>query len=166
MKRSAVLISLLLGAPLSGLVAQANIRSSINLSSTTVTFPTATEADYDAGGVLATAPITVTFDARKNGGNQPNDQRTATISIRAGSATLGGSKPISDLQWQLNGTGGSWNGLTTSNAVVDSKPYIFNNLNDPWTAVVYFRTALSWANDGPATYAAVTLTFTLTVTTP
>ena len=158
------LIGLLVGAPLSGLVAQANIRSSETLSSTTIIFPTVTEADYDAGAVSASAPITVTFDARKNGGNQPNDQRTATISVRATSATLGGTKPIGDLQWQLNGVGG-WTSLTTSNITVDSKPYIYNALNDPWTATVYFRTVLSWANDPPASYAA-TLQFTLTVTTP
>lgn len=166
MKRFAVVMSLLLGAPLSGLVAQANIRSSMTLSTTTITFPTVTEADYDAGAVSASNPITVTFDARKNGGNQPNDQRTSTITIRATTATLGGSKPISDMEWQANGTGGAWTGLSTTAAVVESRPYIFNNLNDPWTVTVYFRTLMSWADDPPATYGPVTIQITLTVTTP
>jgi hypothetical protein len=167
--RSAVLflVLLLVGAPRSGLVAQGNIRSSITLSAITITFPTVTEADYDAGAVSATAPITVTFDSRKNGGGQGATQRTSTISIRATSATLGGSKPISDLQWQANGTApGGWTGLSTSNATVESRPYVFNGLNDPWSVTVYFRTLMSWANDPPATYAAATVQFTLTITTP
>ena len=160
------LLILLAGAPLSGLVAQNNIRSSITLSATTIPFVAATEADYDAGAMSATAPITITFDSRKNGGNQPNVQRTSTISIRATSATLGGTKPISDLQWQRNGTTpGGWTGLTTSNAVVESRQYVYNGLNDPWSTTVYFRTVLNWANDPPASDAA-TVEFTLTVTTP
>lgn len=168
MKLRAVLflVGLLVGAPLSGLVAQGNIRGSITLSAVTITFPTVTEADYDAGAVSSTTPITVTFDARKNGGpGGGTTQRTSTISIRATSTTLGGTKPISDLQWQRNGAG-AWTSLTTSNATVESRQYVFNGLNDPWTVTVYFRTLMSWANDPPATYAAATVEFTLTVTTP
>lgn len=158
--------ALLAGARLPVLAAQGNIRNSITLSAITIPFPTATEADYDAGAVAASSPITVTFDSKKNAGNQPNVQRTSTISIRATSTTLGGTKPIGDLQWQRNGTApGGWNSLTTTDAVVESRQFVFNGVNDPWSTTVYFQTLLSWANDPPGSYAA-TVVFTLTITTP
>ena len=158
--------ALLAGARLPVLAAQGNIRNSITLSAITIPFPTATEADYDAGAVAASSPITVTFDSKKNAGNQPNVQRTSTLSIRATSTTLGGTKPIGDLQWQRNGTApGGWNSLTTTDAVVESRQFVFNGVNDPWSTTVYFQTLLSWANDPPGSYAA-TVVFTLTITTP
>lgn len=142
--------------------AQGNIKNRMTLSGTTITFPTPTETDYDNGAVNATTSITATFDASKAGGNSNGTQRTSTISI-SGSVT-GGTKALGDFQWQRSGTG-SWTSLTATDATVESRQFVFNGLNDPWTTTVLFRSLLDWTSDGPGTSTA-TIVFKLTVTTP
>lgn len=145
-------------------VGQGNIKNRLNLSSTTVTFPAVVEADYNVGWVAATNSITATFDASKAGGGGGGTQRTSIIAVSSTSATMGATKPIGDLQWRRSDLA-TWNSLTTTPVTVDSKQFVFNGLNDPWTTTVFFRTLLSWATDAPGTYPA-TIVFTLTITTP
>ena len=143
--------------------AQGAIKNRMTLSTTTITFPTPTETDYDQtpqGFVAASNSILVTFDASKAGGPSSSTQRTSIISI---SGTTTGAKAIGDFQWEKSG--GTWTSLTGSDVTVDSKPFVFNGLNDPWTVTVLFRSLLNWATDVPGTYTA-TITFKLTVTTP
>ena len=130
-------------------------------SGSPVAFPNATEADYDAGFVAATSPLAFTVDLNSG---PPGVNRTTIVSIRAASAVMGGTKPISDLQWRRNDLG-TWNGLTTSNVTVESRPIVRNSTNDPWSNSILFRTLLSWSTDGPATYSP-TIILTVTLTTP
>lgn len=156
-----LLLAALTGAPLRAAEAQGGIKNRMTLSATTITFPTPTETDYDNGFVAASTSITATFDASKAGGPSSGTQRTSTISI-SGSTT--GTKAIGDFQWQRNGTG-TWTSLTGTDATVESRQFVFNGLNDPWTTTVLFRSLLNWATDVPGTYSA-TIVFKLTVTTP
>ncbi|MEP6745306.1 MAG: hypothetical protein ABJB33_07385, partial [Gemmatimonadota bacterium] len=112
-----------------------------------VAFPNATEANYDAGLVGATAMLGFSMSLGGGGGAV---SRTGILSIRAASAAMGGTKPIGDLQWRRSDLA-TWNSLTPSDVVVQSLPMIRGGLNDPWTNSIAFRTLLSWANDGPAT---------------
>ena len=156
-----LVLAALTGAPLRAAEAQGGIKNRMTLSATTITFPTPTETDYDNGFVAASTSITATFDASKAGGPSSGTQRTSTISI-SGSTT--GTKAIGDFQWQRNGTG-TWTSLTGTDATVESRQFVFNGLNDPWTTTVLFRSLLNWATDVPGTYSA-TIVFKVTVTTP
>lgn len=139
----------------------APITNRMTLSGTTIAFPTPTETDYDNGSVAATTSIIATFDASKAGGPSSGTQRTSTISI---SGTTAGTKAIGDFQWQRSGTS-TWTSITASDATVESRQFVFNGLNDPWTTTVLFRALLNWSTDVPGTYTA-TIVFKLTVTTP
>lgn len=156
-----VLLPALLALPFRALAAQGAIKNRMTLSATTITFPTPTETDYDNGSVAASTSITATFDASKAGGAASGTQRTSTISV-SGSTT--GTKAIGDFQWQRSGTS-TWTSLTASDVTVESRQFVFNGLNDPWTTTVLFRSLLSWTTDVPGTYTA-TIVFKLTVTTP
>src|SRR5690348_1828585 len=95
-----VLLGLLtLGAATSA-AAQGAIKNRLTLSGITITFPTVTEANYDAGFVAASNSITFTFDASKAGGANSGTQRTSIVSVKATTTTMGGTKSIGDLQWR------------------------------------------------------------------
>lgn len=158
----ALIAFLLLALPAS--VAAQAVKNRLTLSSITIGFPAVTEADYDAGFVAASNSITFTFDASKAGGPASGVQRTSIISVKATAATMGGTKSVGDLQWRRSDLG-TWNSLSTTDATIESRQFVFNGLNDPWTNTVFFRTLLNWTTDTPAAHSA-TLTFTLTVTTP
>ena len=127
-----------------------------------IAFPTVTETDYDAGSVTATTALGYSLDLLGGGGGGVN--RTGSISIRATTTTMGGTKPIADLQWRRSDLA-TWNSMTTTNAVVESRTMRRNTLNDPYTGSIVFRVLLSWDNDGPATYTP-TIVVTATLTTP
>ena len=160
--RLALVVLMLLAVP--GIVRAQAIRNRLTLSSITIGFSAVTEANYDAGFVAASNSITFTFDASKAGGSASGVQRTSIVSVRATSATMGGTKSVGDLQWRRSDLG-TWNSLSTTDATIESRQFVFNGLNDPWTNTVFFRTLLNWTTDTPAAHSA-TLTFTLTVTTP
>lgn len=147
-------------AALPSAVAAQRLTLTLN-SGSPVAFPNATEANYDAGFVTATSPLAFTVDLNSG---PPGVNRTTIVSIRAASAVMGGTKPISDLQWRRSDLG-TWNGLTTSNVTVESRPIVRNGTNDPWSNSILFRTLLSWSSDGPASYAP-TIILTVTLTTP
>ena len=123
------------------------------------TFPAPTVTDYDAGYVANPAGLAFQLGIAGAATN-----RTTTVSIRASSATLGGGKPVSDLEWRRADLG-TWNQMSVSDAVIESRPVRKNTLNDPWGNTVFLRMRLTWANDAPATYT-TDLVVTLTVTTP
>ena len=144
--------------------AQNSIKSSITVSSLTLSFPTPTPTNYDNGSVAASSPITLTFDSKKNAGGQPVALRTSTFSIRSSSANLGNGKPLSDLQW-MGGTQATFKSLTQLDATVESRQFLYNGQNDPWSATVNFQMLLGWTTTPPGAYSA-TIVFTLTITTP
>ena len=162
----AALLGALAVAGLPGRVrAQGSINNDLTLSAVTLTFPTITETDFDNGSVNALNSITATIDATKASGPQGAVLRTSILSVRATAANLGGTKPVSDLQWRRSDLA-TWNGLTTTDVTIESRPIRFSPaLNDPWSRQILFRTLLNWATDSPGAYNA-TLVFTLTITTP
>ena len=90
--------------------------------------------------------------------------RTSIVSIRSSSASLGGGKTVSDLEWRRADLA-TWNPMTTADAMVESRTIRKNGLNDPWSNSVFLQMRLSWTSDAPATYS-TGLVFTLTITTP
>jgi hypothetical protein len=127
------------------------------LTGGTVTFAAPTAADYDAG-YLDSPAMTFTVNA------QTGTIRTTTIMIRSTSASLGGGKPIGQLQWRRSDLA-VWNSITLTDAQVEQRIQIRNGLNDPWSNTIFFRMLLNWTTDPPATYAA-NYVITLSQTVP
>ena len=156
---------LLVATTLLPMLAGAAHAQKLTLSTTAgnpVAFPTPTETDYDNGSVAATAALAFTLDLLGGGGAGVN--RHGILSIRASSAVMGGTKPIGALEWRRSDLA-TWNSLTTADVQVESRAMMKSTLNDPWSNSIFFRTLLSWANDGPATYTP-TIIITATLTTP
>jgi hypothetical protein len=137
-------ISLALTLFASPLAAQ---KTTLTVSGGTVTFPAPTAADYIAGFIDSSTGATLTINSL-NGLS-----RTTTISIRSTSASLGGGKPIGDLQWRRSDLA-TWNSITLTDAQVEQRIVINKALNDPWSSTIFFRMLLNWTSDGPATYSA------------
>ena len=133
---------------------------SLTLTGAPAVFPAPAVTDYDNG--VVTDLTGIAFTVAITGGASQN--RTTIVSVRSSSASLGGSKPLSDLQWRRADLA-AWNAMTTADATIESRPVKKNTLNDPWSNTVFFRMLLSWTGDSPGTYSAG-LVFTLTVTTP
>src|SRR5689334_24311092 len=72
-----------------------NPKTDLTLGGATVTFPAPTATDYINGYVYSTTGVSYTIDAT-NGAQS----HTTTVSIRATSANLGGTKALSDLEWR------------------------------------------------------------------
>jgi hypothetical protein len=139
-----------------GLAAQV----SLTLTGAPSVFGTPTLADFNAGVINDTPGIAFTVNV--TGGSSTN--RTSIVSIRASSATLGGGKALSDLEWRRADLA-TWNAMKTTNATIESRTVRKNRTNDPWSNTVFFRMQLDWTTDAPATYT-TGLVFTLTITTP
>jgi hypothetical protein len=139
----------------------AHAQVALTLAGGPVNFASPVGVDFAAGSI--TDPTVVTFTVSVTGGAAA--QRTSLVYVRAASATLGGGKALSDLQWSVASNPGVWTSVTTSDVLVEQKPIKKNTLNDPWSDQVTFRMQLHWVTDAPATYG-VGLVFTLTVTTP
>jgi len=134
-------------------------QANLTLTNAPVALSAPTAADYNAGFVAAPTGITFTVDVT-GGSNQP---RTIIVSIRSTATTMGGTKPIGDLQWRRADLG-TWNSVTTSNVVIQTVTPFRRN-DPPWSNTVFFRASLSWTADPPGSYSAP-LVLTLTVTTP
>src|SRR5437667_190051 len=133
---------------------------SLTLTGAPAVFPAPAVTDYDNG--VVNDPTGIAFTVAITGGASQN--RTTIVSVRSSSASLGGSKPLSDLQWRRADLA-AWNAMTTADATIESRPVKKNRLNDPWSNTVFFRMLLSWTGDSPGTYSAA-LVVTLTGTGP
>jgi len=133
---------------------------SLTLTQTPNVFPAPAVADYNAGVIQNPTGIVYTIAA--TGG--PSTNRTSIVAVRASSASLGGGKALSDLEWRRADLG-TWNAMTTADVTVESRTIRKNGLNDPWSNTLFLRMHLAWTSDAPATYS-TGLVFTLTVTTP
>jgi hypothetical protein len=60
---------------------------------------------------------------------------------------------IGDLQWRRTDLA-TWNSITLSDSQVEQRIVINKGLNDPWSNTIFFRMALDWTSDAPATYTA------------
>jgi hypothetical protein len=137
------------------LVAQ---KTSLTVGGGTVVFPAPTAADYINGYVDATTGVTVSLNAT-NGGS-----RTATVSIRSSSASLGNGKVIGDLQWRRSDLA-TWNAMSVVDTQVEQRIMVSKGLNDPWSNTIFLRMVLSWTTDAPGTYSA-NYVITLSQTVP
>jgi hypothetical protein len=140
--RAGILLALALVA--SPLAAQ---KTTLTVTGGTITFPAPTAADYIAGFVNSTGGATFTINS-VNG-----IQRTTTVTIRSTSANLGNGKVIGDLQWRRSDLA-TWNSITLTDSQVEQRIVINKALNDPWSNTIFFRMALNWTTDAPATYTA------------
>lgn len=134
-------------------------QATLTLINVPTTLSTPTAADYNAGFVAG--PTGITFTVGLAGGG--NNARTTTVSIRSTATTMGGTKPVGDLQWRRADLG-TWNSVTTSNVVIQTVTP-FRRSDPPWSNTIFFRALLSWTSDLPGSYLAP-LVLTLTVTTP
>lgn len=133
-------------------------KTQLTVTGGTITFPAPTAADYIAGFIDSSTGATFTINS------QNGVQRTTMISIRATSPSLGNGKPIGDLQWRRSDLA-TWNDVTLTDAQVEQRIVINKILNDPWSNTIFFRMALSWTSDAPATYSA-NYVITLSQTVP
>jgi len=141
---SAIVALMLVAVPLSA----QNPKTQLTLGGAAVTFPAPTATDYINGYVYSTTGVTYTVN-----GTNGTQSHTTTISIRATSANLGGSKALGDLEWRRSDLAG-WSAITSTDAQVEQKVMIRGQLNDPWSNTIFFRMKLSWTADPPATYSA------------
>ena len=107
---------------------------SLTLTGAPAVFPAPAVTDYDNG--VVNDPTGIAFTVAITGGASQN--RTTIVSVRSSSASLGGSKPLSDLQWRRADLA-AWNAMTTADATIESRPVKKNTLNDPWSNTVFFR---------------------------
>jgi hypothetical protein len=137
-------------------VAQAET-TQLNVTTNTITFDPPTADDYATGFVTGVAGITFTVSVA--GGQR---SRTATVSIRGTDPSIGGGKPLSDVQWRRADLP-TWTSLTLTNVNVEGRS-MNSNTNNPWTNGILFRLLLNWGSDPPANYQAnVEITLTQTV---
>jgi hypothetical protein len=126
----------------------------LTVTTSSVVFDPPTVDDYRKGFVASAQGITFTV-ATQNG----TLRRLATVSIRGTAATVGGGKPVGDVQWR-RADRPDWNSLTLLDMDVEGRQ-MTDVLNNPWSNGILFRVRVTWAADPPATYSAdilVTLT--------
>ena len=133
-------------------------KTQLTVTGGTITFPAPTAVDYIAGFIDSSTGATFAINS------QNGVQRTTMISIRATSASLGNGKLIGDLQWRRSDLA-TWNDVTLTDAQVEQRIVVNKGLNDPWSNTIFFRMALSWTSDVPATYSA-NYVITLSQTVP
>jgi len=133
-------------------------KTSLTLSGGTITFPAPTATDYINGYVNSTTGVTFTLNSL-NGVS-----RTTTVSIRSSSPDLGNGKVITDLLWRRSDLV-TWNSISLTDAQVEQRVMVNKGANDPWTNTIFFRMALNWTTDAPATYTA-NYVITLSQTVP
>jgi len=133
-------------------------KTQLTVTGGTITFPAPTAVDYIAGFIDSSTGATFAINS------QNGVQRTTMISIRATSASLGNGKLIGDLQWRRSDLA-TWNDVTLTDAQVEQRIVVNKGLNDPWSNTIFFRMALSWTSDAPATYSA-NYVITLSQTVP
>lgn len=130
------------------MTAEAQFPKTVMTISGFVTFPAPTANDYAAGFINSTSGLTFTLDA-----TQGNQDHTTIVLIRSLSATLGGAKPLGDLQWRRSDLA-TWTSISVTNVEIERRPQVRNGVNDPWSNTIFFRMLLNWATDPPATYSA------------
>jgi hypothetical protein len=131
----------------------------LTISGGPASFPAPTAADLTAGSLLGSNALT--YQAQTS--EEPAvGTMTTRVFVRSSSATLGGAKPVADLEWR-RGDEVTWHALTTTNAVIESRATSFSVTGHTWSNTVHFRMALHWVGDPPATYTG-DLVFTVTAT--
>jgi len=118
---------------------------------------TASVANFDAGMRTSANDMTYTVTIASL-----SDQRNTSVYVRANAATMGGSKPVSDVEWRRDDLS-VWNPLTTSDVLIESRTIQTNGTS--WANSLWFRCNLNWTSDVSLAYS-TTITITLQVTAP
>lgn len=122
-----------------------------NANGASIAFPSPTATDFTAGSIAASNGTTL-----QHAGNVGY-----TVSVKAAASTMtataGGTKAASDLQWSTDG-GATWTGMSTTAATVYTTGSPGIN-----TSNVTYQMLLNYATDTPDTYS---LNFTYTIVTP
>ncbi len=155
------LIFLLLAIAMTPSPGKTQTQVTLTLTGGPVSFATPTASDFTVGGLEAATPLTYQAQTIEE---PPIGTHTTTVYIRSSSATLGGGKPVGDLEWR-RGDDLTWRSLTTTNAAVESRTTSYDVLGHTFSNTVHFRVALRWTTDAPATYTG-NLVFTEAVTQP
>lgn len=144
MRAGLILLALLL-SPRAGAAQATQVQLTL---SGPLTFGAPTAADLTAGTLASTASMT--YQAQTS--LEPElGTHTTTVYIRSSGATLGGGKPVGAVEWR-RADDVSWHALTTSNVAVESHTTSFSLSGHTFSNSIYFRVALQWTGDPPATY--------------
>ncbi len=109
-----------------------------------------TLADYAAGSMVQATPIGYTL--RLNSG-RAGCTYTVLVGVRASTSILGGSKPVSDLQWA---TTGGYTAMTTTNATVAT--HTLRTTSTTASGNITLKILLNWT-DTATSYAGTGLRF-------
>lgn len=121
-------------------------RTSLTVTGLPFTVSQTTPADFDAGFVVL-GTITFTVDATSN--NPAFSPRATTVNVRCfAPCPSTGTLASTGLQWR-RGDLGTWNALTTTQTLVETRIITFNGANDPWSNTIQFRYLLNWAGTPP-----------------
>jgi len=126
--------------------AQRGRRTTLTVTGLPFTVTQTTPADFDAGSVIL-GTLTFTVDATSN--RPAFSPRATTVSVRCfAPCPATGTLNAAALQWR-RGDLGTWNTLTTAQALVETRNVTFNGPNDPWSNTIQFRYLLNWATTPP-----------------
>ena len=139
---TALLFALVLYSP----PASAQINVQLTFSGTG-SFAAPTAADYSAGTLESATPLPFQVLTTL----EPSGSLVTSVYIRSSAATLGGGKPVADLEWR-RGDDATWRALTTSDVLVESRTLQGAPEGHSWDNTIHFRIALRWRQDPPATY--------------
>jgi hypothetical protein len=140
------IIALLLALALSSTraIAQTNVQLIFSGSGS---FGAPTAADYSVGVLESATPLP--FQVVTSA--EPSGSLVTSVYIRSSAATLGGGKPVADLEWR-RGDDATWRALTTTDVLVESRTLQGAPEGHSWDNTIHFRIALRWRQDPPATY--------------
>jgi hypothetical protein len=120
------------------------VQTRLTVSGFTGAFGVATAANYVTGWRMA--PSNMTIEVRNTAGAH---NRRTRVTIEAGSATLGATKPIGDVQWKFpHEPATAWRPLST--APTDIHSQTLAGVNSFWQQTLEFRCLLSWTADPPS----------------
>jgi hypothetical protein len=126
--------------------AQGGRRTALAVTGLPFTVTQTTPSDFDAGSVIL-GTLTFTVDATAN--TPVFSPRATTVNVRCfAPCPASGTLNAAALQWR-RGDLGTWNTLTTTLALVETRNVTFNGANDPWSNTIQFRYLLSWAGTPP-----------------
>lgn len=158
------LLGFALAAPLGTAEAQ-NRRTTLTLAGFPLAVASTSASDFDAGAVtLGSTSFTVDLTTNSGGGGFSPRVTEVAVACTApcpNTGTLG----VSGLQWRRNDLG-TWNALTTTNVVVETRTATFNGTNDPWSNTLHWRYVLSWTANPPTGATNWQVAMRLTVTAP
>jgi hypothetical protein len=149
----------------SALGAQGQRISELTISGFPLTVTGATTVEFEAGAV-ALGSTSFSIDLTKNTGAGGFSPRITTVNVQCGApCPASGGLSLAGLQWRRADLG-TWNTLTTTYALIETRTATFDGTNDPWGNSVAWRYQLSWTGTPPAAATQFNIQFQLVVTSP